>query len=815
MNDTHTHDRDERDAGAIGGEALSDEALVTAYALGELEGSEHAAARARVEALAARDAGVRDEIERIRDVGDDLRREFFLENRMAAPTLSAEQHGAIERELAGPAGASPAARPSRPWLLPTWTLAAAGLAAVALVIWQSTLPGEGAAAPADQRRNGLVAMADNREAPERLTSLGYLGTDSDTGAPAPERNTPAPDESQADSMLNRGDAAAGKAVEPTVSPSGQPSPFVYDTLGQASERKVDAPPASVSEMASQREPLQEPLGALGYVDGSAAPSKPAAGAATPVSHLSGGEKDKWVKGGIGAAAPGPAAPVAPAEPAVPPSDGADDRREPDHLIYRRVQPVPGTESYAPIVEQGFASPIREPLSTFSIDVDTASYANVRRFLNNGQLPPLDAVRIEELINYFEYDYPAPDGETPFATHVVVTECPWARQHRLVRIGIKGREVAPAARAASNLVFLLDVSGSMNQPDKLPLLVASMKLLVQQLDERDRVAVVVYAGAAGLRLEPTTCDAAGRAKVAGVLDGLAAGGSTAGAAGIELAYQTAKGGFIQGGTNRVILATDGDFNVGITDRESLQRLIEQSARSGVFLSVLGFGEGNLKDGTAELLADKGNGNYSYIDSLDEGRRVLVREMGGTLVTIAKDVKIQVEFNPAQVGAYRLIGYENRALAAQDFNDDRKDAGEIGAGHTVTALYEIVPVGLEGLPGVDALKYQSVPAAPAPELTGSPDLLTVKLRWKRPEADTSSKLELAVLDQGGTLAQAGPDASFSAAVAAFGMLLRGSGAAGDASWASVRELAQAGRGADADGYRAEFIRLVQVAEGLSAR
>jgi Ca-activated chloride channel family protein len=330
-----------------------------------------------------------------------------------------------------------------------------------------------------------------------------------------------------------------------------------------------------------------------------------------------------------------------------------------------------------------------------------------------------------------------------------------------------------------------------------------------------VAIVTYAGNAGLRLESTTCDPAGRAKVVGVLDSLAAGGSTAGAAGIQLAYQIATGTRIQGGTNRVILATDGDFNVGITDRESLQRLIEDSAKSGVFLSVLGFGEGNLKDGTAELLADKGNGNYSYIDSLDEGRRVLVKEMGGTLVTIAKDVKIQVEFNPAKVGAYRLIGYENRALAAQDFNDDRKDAGEIGAGHTVTALYEVVPVGVAVVPGVDPLKYQVPADLPKPQFTDSPDLLTVSLRWKKPDADVSSKLSMPVVDQGGTLAQAGPDASFAAAVAAFGMLLRGSAASGDASWDTVIALAEQGRGADQDGYRAEFIRLVQVAKGLSGR
>ena len=818
MNDNHKHERDEREATGAGdgGEAMSDEALVTAYALGELEGAEHATERARVEALAAREAGVRAEIERIRDVGDDLRREFFLENRMAAPALSADQRRAIERELAPALMSAPApARGLRPWLM-----AAAGLAAVAIIVWELRPIGRTVATGTPPM--GQVAMGD-QEAPsrqfQRERELGYGGS----GQPEVKSKLETP--------------AAGTAGEPASAASDMAA------AGAAgSDQDLGGARADGTVIFTQQERL---VRADDYLAAQAAKSGPAETQQSPFTYQLFGEPSK-TSGEAGAAAGNaaaegreglgipsafggralalPAAPAAPAAAAPPsvamaeearPDDGRDDRRFPEPCIYWRVQPAPGTEYYAPIVEQGFASPIHEPLSTFSIDVDTASYANVRRFLNSGQLPPADAVRIEELINYFEYEYPSPDGETPFATHVAVTECPWASQHRLVRIGIKGREVPAAERAASNLVFLLDVSGSMNEPDKLPLLVASMKLLVGQLDGRDRVAIVTYAGNAGLRLESTVCDPAGRAKILGVLDGLSAGGSTAGAAGIQLAYQIAAAQLVAGGTNRVILATDGDFNVGITDRDALQKLIEDAAKSGVFLSVLGFGEGNLKDGTAELLADKGNGNYSYIDSLDEGRRVLVHEMGGTLVVIAKDVKIQVEFNPAKVGAYRLIGYENRALAAQDFNDDRKDAGEIGAAHTVTALYEVVPVGVAVVPGVDPLKYQVPADLPQPQLTDSPDLLTLSLRWKKPDADSSSKLSMPVVDQGGTLAQAGPDARFAAAVAAFGMLLRGSASAGDASWDSVLALAEAGRGADQDGYRAEFIRLVQVAKGLSVR
>ena len=393
-----------------------------------------------------------------------------------------------------------------------------------------------------------------------------------------------------------------------------------------------------------------------------------------------------------------------------------------------------TESYDRIIENPFVRVEDDPRSTFSIDVDTASYANVRRFLEQGTRPPKDAVRIEELINYFSYDYPQPHGEPPFSISLEVAEAPWRKEHRLVRVGLKGREIREGKRPSSNLVFLIDVSGSMRPSNKLPLLKKSMRMLADRLTENDTVAMVVYAGASGLVLPPTTGDQ--KRVILHALDNLHAGGSTNGGAGIELAYKCAVDGFIRGGINRVILATDGDFNVGITNQGDLIRLIENRRLSGVFLSVLGFGMGNLKDANLEKLADKGNGNYSYIDSESEARKGLVEQMNSTLVTIAKDVKIQIEFNPTRVQAYRLIGYENRVLAHQDFNDDRKDAGEIGAGHTVTALYEVVPSGVDmNVPGTDPLRYQPSGETAKTELDRvekaphGDEMVFVKLRYKK--------------------------------------------------------------------------------------
>jgi Ca-activated chloride channel homolog len=472
--------------------------------------------------------------------------------------------------------------------------------------------------------------------------------------------------------------------------------------------------------------------------------------------------------------------------------------------------VHGTEAYDHVTDNAYFAVTDEPLSTFSIDVDTASYSNVRRHLDGGSLPPAGAVRIEELVNYFDYDYEAPSGRDPFTSHVEVAGCPWNADHRLARIGLKGWEIPNDERPQSNLVFLLDVSGSMNQSNKLPLLKDALGLLVEQLGANDRVAIVVYAGAAGLVLPSTAAD--DDRTILGAMDRLKAGGSTHGSAGIHLAYETATDHFIEGGVNRVILATDGDFNVGTTSQAGLIELVEEKARTGIFLTVLGFGMGNYKDSTLENLADKGNGNYAYIDTQAEARKVLVEEISGTLVTIAKDVKIQVEFNPAQVGHYRLIGYENRILAAEDFNDDTKDAGEIGAGHTVTALYEIVPVGVPlNAPGVDPLKYQQ-PTHLRPAAS-SGELMTLKLRYKEPDGHTSTPLAFPITDSGRSYAEASADFKFAAAVASFGMLLRGSPYKGTSSYDGVIELAGEGAVRDRHGYRAEFIQLVRKARNLS--
>jgi Ca-activated chloride channel family protein len=466
------------------------------------------------------------------------------------------------------------------------------------------------------------------------------------------------------------------------------------------------------------------------------------------------------------------------------------------------------EGYNAIVENPFKPVANEPLSTFSIDVDTGSYSNVRRFLESGSRPPADAVRIEELINYFDYDYPSQayaPGVDPFSAAVSVAACPWAPGHKLVRVGVQGAAMPEGQRPASNLVFLLDVSGSMQSEDKLPLLQQGLQMLVNQLGENDRVSIVVYAGSSGMVLPPT--NGSNKQAIQEAIGRLSAGGSTNGAGGIQQAYQLARETFIEGGVNRVILATDGDFNVGVTSQDELIRLITEQAKSKVFLTVLGFGTGNLQDGMMEQLANKGNGMYAYIDSMREAKKVFVEQVEGSLITIAKDVKIQIEFNPAHVQSYRLIGYENRALAAQDFNDDTKDAGEIGAGHTVTALYEIVPVGSAPQPGVDPLKYQEQ-AKPAPtDTTG--ELMTLKLRYKQPEGDVSKLLEFPIADSTQAFEQADADFRFASSVAAFGMLLRGSAHAGSVTWDNVQSWAASAQGNDPHGYRAEFLDLARKA------
>lgn len=487
----------------------------------------------------------------------------------------------------------------------------------------------------------------------------------------------------------------------------------------------------------------------------------------------------------------------------------------DSLQAQRVEEAPpqlDREDYNPIEENDFQLARSQPLSTFSIDVDRASYSNVRRFIEMGQLPPKDAVRIEELINYFDYDYPQPDGDTPFSLDTEISEAPWNRRHKLVRVGLQGRDVDLDALPPSNLVFLLDVSGSMNDANKLPLLKSALGLLVRELGERDRVSIVVYAGATGVVLPPTAGDRPD--EIMAALEELEAGGATAGGAGIQKAYELARENFIEGGNNRVILATDGDFNVGVSSEGALVRLIERERENDVFLTVLGFGTGNLQDAKMEQLANHGNGNYAYIDSLLEAKKVLVTEMGGTLLTIAKDVKIQVEFNPAKVLAYRLIGYENRMLRDRDFSDDTKDAGELGAGHSVTALYEVIPVGAEtnvNLPELDELNYQQTEVSE--EAQASDELMLVKLRYKQPEGDESQLISQPVIDAGVRLDATSESFRFAAAVAEFGMLLRDSQYKGDASWEEVLDLARDARGEDPQGYRNEFLQLVQNAQLLA--
>ncbi len=474
-----------------------------------------------------------------------------------------------------------------------------------------------------------------------------------------------------------------------------------------------------------------------------------------------------------------------------------------------------TEGYSTIHENGYKDVLKQPLSTFSIDVDKASYSNVRRFINQGQLPPVDAVRIEEMINYFSYDYPEPEGKDPFSVYTELAECPWNRDHQLLHIGLKGKSMDKSELPASNLVFLLDVSGSMESPNKLPLLKSAFRLLVNQLRASDRVAIVVYAGAAGTVLESTPGNQ--KEKIMQAIDNLQAGGSTAGGQGLMLAYKIAAENFAEGGNNRIILATDGDFNVGVSSNAEMERLVEKERGKGIYMTVLGFGMGNYKDDKMETIADKGNGNYAYIDNIQEARKVLVSEFAGTLFTIAKDVKFQLEFNPKRVKAYRLVGYENRLLNDEDFNDDKKDAGEMGSGHTVTALYEIIPAGAEESTGkIDPLKYQENRDRVNTDL--SAELLTIKLRYKKPDGNTSILINKPVNGRPREGKDISDNFRFSAAVAEFGMILRNSEYKSDAGMEDVERLAKAGRGSDPEGYRGEFIRLVRTAgtlQGLSWR
>lgn len=477
------------------------------------------------------------------------------------------------------------------------------------------------------------------------------------------------------------------------------------------------------------------------------------------------------------------------------------------LIYDRYA---NREEYSHNAENRFKSPVKDPLSTFSIDVDAASYSNIRRFINQGEMPPKDAVRIEEMINYFNYNYPKPTGNDPVRITTEVGICPWNKTHRLVQIGLKAREIENQNLPASNFVFLIDVSGSMFGPTRLELVKSSLRLLVNNLREKDRVAIVTYCGDARVALPSTPGNE--KQKIKDALETLTAGGSTAGGAGIKEAYRIAQKNFIAQGNNRIILCTDGDFNVGASSETELENLIESKRKSGIFLTVLGYGMGNYKDNKMQILAQKGNGNHAYIDNIQEANKVLVNEFGSTMYAVAKDVKLQVEFNPAKVQSYRLVGYETRMLNNEDFNDDTKDAGEMGAGHTVTALYEIIPTGTPGnIPGsVDPLKYQSQTNVNA-QTSNSSELLTVKLRYKTPEEEKSKKIEKSVTDMGKD--NISPDFRFASAVAMFAQLLKDSDFKGEATYDKVIETANKGLSFDPEGYRAEFVCLVQSAKGLN--
>ncbi len=767
-----------------------DKEKLTAYVLGELDQQE----RAEVEQALADDEGARDQVDQIRAAAE-ITRELFAGapeltlNDNQRETIASQAAAAEEDEGAEVVSLHP--EPTRRFGWPLLRVAAVFLMVI----------GTGAVLFYPMYEHGREPDPMMAEKREPILMKRFLGSRKYDTKSAPGRTSSSPQKGE------RREAEAGSRQDMDAgSPAdNEQHSVVEDNFAEeliTREEQKDKKQAPVRAGGKQAQPMDQAtrnrLQALGYLSDESAVSAPrSTGAGTAVAGR-----------------------------AAPPAQGRDYGRtsvlEKEEFFGYEVEgddatnnpnlnhwPGHNTEAYDRIEDNPFRVVTDNPLSTFSIDVDTAAYSNMRRFISQGQLPPPDSVRIEELVNYFNYDYETPRGDTPFSANVAVAGCPWNSDHRLARVGLKGWEMEPGRRPASNLVFLLDVSGSMSSENKLPLLKDAMSLLVAQLGRKDSVAIAVYAGASGLVLPSTSGD--NQRAILGALDRLQAGGSTNGGAGIELAYDLATRNFIKGGVNRVILATDGDFNVGTTNRGDLTRMIEEKAKSGVFLTVLGFGMGNLKDATMENLADKGNGNYAYIDTIREAKKVLVDEIGSTMVTIAKDVKIQVEFNPAEVAAYRLVGYENRILAAEDFNDDTKDAGEIGAGHTVTALYEIVPVGVETtLPGVDPLKYQRT-TRPSRE-AGNGELFTIKLRYKKQDGDKSKLLSFPVTDPGTGYDVAPPDFKFAAAVASFGMILRGSPHKGSATFGSVIELAQEGQGRDAHGYRAEFIELVRKARSL---
>lgn len=792
---------------------------LTAYALGELEEGE----RVQLEALLAARADLRAEVESIRAVASELHDELMCE---PTPALSGDQREAIRTQAGGERGGlklvgedERTIRPAVWW----WRVGISGAAAVLLL---------GVFVPLMSRnRGGSDGLAIG---PNRANKTNALNKEVVMGDAAPAEVSPAArlDEARRnadelgatkDQLEKMRDANGGR-----VDPKG-----VNDTPELLSVQASSPNPTGVaaySLSAGKNAPASSPAREERERDEAArgwTPSSIQNSNSEIAASLFGAPGDRIAGGPDGASKKPAEQPVMGDIPII----GEPFRRSPVDDFE-----MESGNRYNPIVENDFLGAAEAPLSTFSIDVDTAAYSMVRRQLRDGYRPSPDSVRLEEMINYFDYAYdaPSPGDRDPFRANVEVAACPWQPEHRLVRVGIKGMEIPHDDRPATNLVFLLDVSGSMSDQNKLPLVKQGLMDLVDHLTVDDRVAIVVYAGASGLVLDSTFVS--DKDTILGALDRLGSGGSTNGGAGIELAYKVAQDHFIKDGVNRVILATDGDFNVGVTNNGDLIRLIEDKAKSGVFLTTLGFGTGNLNDAMLEQLADKGNGMCAYIDTIEEAQKVLIDQMSGSLVTIAKDVKIQVEFNPAVVQSYRLLGYENRALAAQDFNDDTKDAGEIGAGHTVTALYEVAlaggeparraredvaladdgeakeaakPQAAEG--AIDPLRYQQ-PAKLTPVAQSSGEMLIVKLRYKQPAGDTSTLVQFPVHDEGHTWDQASGDFKFAASVAAFGMILRDSAYKGAATFDSVMDWARAGESTDAHGYRKGFVNMVGKAKEI---
>jgi Ca-activated chloride channel homolog len=833
---------------------LPDDPKLTAYALGELQGDE----RAAVEAALRDDPGLRAVVEEVRAAGLQLEAAFaaepFIPPQPAAASprrqpLPPIAHLNGHAPVNGSAGRGPVvatsgkatraegepeygrrAQRSSKWIkFPQFYFIVSGLAAACFAIIIA-LYRDGYEAKQQLRIAQQKQRAEQIAAADRMSRTDTLQREVvlvQTAPPVAETPSASPRGTLVDTSSVLGLEPARRRALESAPTDDRASPSASAASGQVlMGPKAPVATASPSTVTS----IDLLAGAVPTSPTVPAPNGPVGGSASPIvfsdsitrtnevvqlNAFTVTETREGAATALASAATRVAALTPPQEfPASPPS--------PD---FGR-----NTEAYAYAADNDFVGVDNHPLSTFSVDVDTASYSNVRRIIEHGTLPPRDAVRVEELLNYFPYRYPAPAAKsdtTPFAASLEVADAPWAPEHRLVRIGLKAREVATADRAPANLVFLIDVSGSMNQPNKLPLVKESMRLLIGKLRRDDRVAIVTYAGNSGLAL-PSTPVARSR-EILRALEELSPGGSTNGAMGIQLAYDIAKAHFVKEGVNRVILCTDGDFNVGVTSEGGLVRLIEEKARTGVFLTVLGFGMGNLKDATLEKLADKGNGHYGYIDTRREAEKLLVDQVSSTLVTVAKDVKIQVEFNPAKVARYRLIGYENRQLKKEDFNNDNVDAGEIGAGHSVTALYEIVPVGADAkftkqAPPVDDLKYQArgavssrleMPSPPAKRPAPSDELLTVKVRFKKPDAFFSQKVDFALKDAGLQFADASPDFRFAAAVAQFGMILRasphkGSGTIGDVlAWAAT---ASASPADDPGGYRGEFIDLVRKAQRM---